>query len=58
MQESNLIGIFGYILTEAWNEVLNRPFQIAGYTVSFSQVFAYTVVGGILIWMVREIFDV
>lgn len=52
------MDVFAYIMTEAWNGIINRPFEIFGFTVSFAQVFAYTTVGGILLWMVREIFDV
>ena len=54
----NGLDNFAYILTFAWNEVINRPFTLFGYQLSFSQVFAYTVIGGIVLWMVREIFDV
>lgn len=53
----NLINVFAYILTLAWNDIINRPFEIAGYTVSFFQVFAYTVVGGILLDIVWEVFN-
>ena len=52
------MDIFAYILTEAWNEIINRPFEIFGFTLSFAQGFVYTTLGGILLWMVGEIFDV
>ena len=47
---------FAVFMTEAWN-IMNIPFQIYGHTISFFQVFAYTTVGGILMWMIWEVFD-
>ena len=52
-----LLNAFAFILTETWNEVINRPFILAGHTISFAQVFIYTTVGGILLWMVSEVFN-
>ena len=47
---------FALFLTETWN-IMNIQFQIFGYTVSFSQVFIYIQVAGLLLWMVGEVFD-
>ena len=49
------MGEFAVILTETWN-IMNIEFQVFGHTVSFSQVFAYTTVGSILLSMVWEVF--
>ena len=52
----NGLDLFAFFLTEAWN-LLNYPFELYGYQLSFFQVFAYTTVGGILLWMVWEVFN-
>lgn len=46
---------FAVIITTVWN-ILNLPFNLFGYTISFWQVFSYTTVGSILLWMVWEVF--
>ena len=48
---------FAYILTFVWNEIINRPFLIAGHIISFAQIFIYTALGSILLWMISEVFD-
>ena len=53
----DILDAFAFILTETWNEIISRPFVIAGHTLSFSQVFIYTTVAGILLWMVGEVFN-
>ena len=49
------MGDFAQLLTYVWN-ILNIPFDLYGYEISFFQVFAYTAVGSILMWMVWEVF--
>ena len=53
----DILDAFAFILTETWNEIISRPFVIAGHTLSFSQVFIYTTVAGLLLWMVGEVFN-
>lgn len=47
---------FALFLAQAWN-VMNTPFQLFGYTISFFQIFAYTEVAGILLYIVWRVFD-
>ena len=50
------MDVFALFLTEAYN-IMTIPFEIFGFQLSFFQVFAYTSVAGVLLWMVWEIFD-
>lgn len=50
------VDAFAFVLTEAWNEIINRTFYLCGFEVSFFQPFAYTVVGGILLNIVWSVF--
>lgn len=52
----NGIDIFAYLLTFAWNEIINRPFTLFGYHLTFFQSFAYTTVGGLCLWIMWEVF--
>ena len=47
---------FALFLVEAFN-IMTIPFEIFGFQLSFFQVFAFTFVAGVLLWMVWEIFD-
>ena len=47
---------FAFVLSEAWN-IMNMPFELFGFGMSFAQVFIYTTFAGVLMWIVAEIFD-
>lgn len=50
------VDAFAFVLTEAWNVIINRTFYLFGFEVSFFQAFAYTFVGGILLDIAWEVF--
>lgn len=45
-----------YLLCEVWN-LFHVEFDLFGHTLSFAQVFAFTIVGDILLSMVWEVFS-